>query len=63
MKFGVADMMREIHLAPTHKIVDHSNFVAPIEKQIDNVASDEAGAAGDDGNLVVAHATSTVFIF
>src|ERR1700692_1600877 len=63
MKFGVAGMMREIHLAPTHQIVDHSNFVTAIEKQIDNVASDEAGAAGDDGNLVVAHATSTVFIF
>jgi hypothetical protein len=63
MKFGLAGMVREIHLAPTHKIVDHSNFVAPIEKQVDHVAPDEAGAAGDDGNLVVAHATSTVFMF
>jgi hypothetical protein len=63
MKFGVAGMMREVHLAPTHQIVDDPNFVTAIEKQIDNMASDEAGAAGDDGNLFVAHATSTIFMF
>jgi hypothetical protein len=56
-------MVPEVHLAPTHQIVDDPNFVTAIEKQIDNMASDEAGAAGDDGNLFVAHATSTVFMF
>ena len=55
--------MRKVHLAPTHQVVDHSNFVTAIEKQINNVAPNEAGAAGDNGNMVGAHATSTVFMF
>ena len=41
--------MREIGLAAADQIVDHAHAVATGQQEIDHVAADEAGAAGDDG--------------
>ena len=56
-------VMREVDLAPTDQIVDHPDFVAAVEQEIDHVTANETGAAGDNSDLVAAHATSTVFMF
>ena len=63
MQLGIAGMVGEIDLAPTYQAVDDADFISAIKQEIDNVTSNEAGAAGDDSNLRFAHATSTVFIF
>ena len=40
--------MGEIGFAAADQIVDHADAVAAREQEIDHVAADEAGAAGDD---------------
>jgi hypothetical protein len=57
----ILKVVREIALAPPGQIVDDPNLVAPIEQKIDQMASDKARAAGDDGNLRVTHAAFSFF--
>lgn len=41
-------MRRQVLGAPDGEIINDNDLVAVAEKTIDQVASDEAGAAGDD---------------
>ena len=46
----LAVVVGEVGLTAADQIVDHPHAVAAGEQQIDHVAADETGAAGDDGN-------------
>jgi hypothetical protein len=43
-------MMGQIGLPPFDQIVDHPHGIVSLQQQVDHVAADEAGAAGDDGD-------------
>src|SRR5262249_10636621 len=58
---GLAVMLREVRLAAADEIVDHTHAIATREQQIDHVAADETGAAGDDG-FALAHAACRFFM-
>ena len=45
----LAGVVGKVRLAAADEIVDHPHAVAAGEQQIDHVAADETGAAGDDG--------------
>ena len=56
-------MVREIGFATAHHVVDDANAIAPLEQEIDHVAADEAGAAGDDRDLAAGtHFAPSFFI-
>ncbi len=60
---GIAGVVRDIGLAAADQIVDDAHAVAAVDQQIDHVAADEAGAAGDDGGLARrAHFAPSFFI-
>ena len=58
----LAGVVGKVRLAAADQIVDHPDAVAAREQQIDHVAADEAGAAGDDGDRAVAHAAWSFFM-
>ena len=61
-EIGVALDVGEVAAMAADEIVDDADRIAALEQQIDHVAADEAGAAGDDGNgLAAAHAALSVF--
>ena len=58
----VAGVVGEVGLAAADEIVDDADAIAALEQQIDHVAADEAGAAGDDGDRLRAHAACSFFM-
>ena len=53
----IAAVMGEIGLAAADQVVDHPHAIAALQQQIDHVAADEAGAAGDDCDTLAHYAT------
>jgi hypothetical protein len=51
----------EVLLAAADQVVDDAYHHAALEQQVDHVAADEAGATGNDGNWLVAHAACNAF--
>ena len=54
-------MVGKVRQSSTCEIVDRMNAKAPLEKQVDHVAADEAGGTGYDGDGPVAQTSSTDF--
>ena len=44
-------VLGEVGFAAADQIVDHADDVAAFDQEVDHVAADEAGAAGDHGDL------------
>ena len=60
-EIAVGLVVGEVLLAPADQVVDDAHRHAALEQQVDHVAADEAGATGDDGNWLVAHAACSAF--
>ena len=58
---GIGLVVGEVLLAAADQVVDDAHGHAALEQQVDHVAADEAGATGDDGNCLVAHAACSAF--
>ena len=50
-KRGLSLWCARLRFAPADQVVDHADLVALAEQEIDHVAADEPGAAGDDSGL------------
>ena len=48
---GIAGVVGDVGLAAADQIVDDADAVAAFDQEVDHVAADEAGAAGDDRGL------------
>src|SRR4029079_2280513 len=60
-EIAVGLVLGEVLLAPPHQAVDDAHRHAALEQQVDHVAADKAGATGNHGNWLVAHAACNAF--
>ena len=58
---GVARLMREVAAMAAGEVVDDADRKAAVQQKVDEVAADEAGAPGHDGDGLPAHAACSLF--
>src|SRR2546426_128148 len=58
---GTALVLCQVCGAPADQVVNDVDAKAPLDQQVHHMASDEAGAAGDDGQRTFRHQTALFF--